>query len=94
MHIFVERHSLDISDALATDTQNFSRNVVTERRREISRRGREIFMLSERILSVLSVKATFKHISKQKSCSQCDALSTAFHFLTQCFSTFSSDIEY
>ena len=50
MHIFVERHLLDIYDALATNTHNISRNVVTERRREISRRGREILMLSERTL--------------------------------------------
>ena len=48
MRIFVERHLLDISHALATSTQNFSRIVVTERRREISRRGREIFVVSER----------------------------------------------
>ena len=48
MHIFVEHHLLDISDALATNTQNFSRNVATERQREISRRRREIYVLSER----------------------------------------------
>ena len=52
MRIFVERHLLDISGALATNMQNFSRNVVTERRREISRRGREIFLLSERNLNL------------------------------------------
>ena len=37
MHIFVERHLLDSSDALATNKQNFSRNVGTERRQETSR---------------------------------------------------------
>ena len=50
MHIFVERHFLDISDTLARNMQNFSRNVVTEPRREILRRGSEIFVLSERSL--------------------------------------------
>ena len=48
MHIFVKCHLLDSFDALATKTQNFSRQVGTERRREISRTGREIFVLSER----------------------------------------------
>ena len=55
MHIFAEHHLLDISDALATNTQNFSRNVITERRREISRRGRKIFVLSERTLDQTTV---------------------------------------
>ena len=48
MHILAERHLLVSSDALATNTYNFSRNVSTERRREISRTRREIFVLSER----------------------------------------------
>ena len=48
MHIFIECHLLDFSGALATNMQNFSRNFVTERRREISRRGRKIFVLSKR----------------------------------------------
>ena len=48
MHIFAERYLFDSSDALAKNTQNFSRNVVTEQRREISRRVRETFALFER----------------------------------------------
>ena len=47
MHIFVEHHLLDISDALVTNTQIFSRNVVTKHRQEILWRGRKIFVLSE-----------------------------------------------
>ena len=50
MHIFVKCHLFDSFDALATNTQNFSQNVGTERRREISRTGRGIFVLSERTL--------------------------------------------
>ena len=37
--IFVARNLLDISDALATSTQNFSRNVGTERRAGEKYRG-------------------------------------------------------
>ena len=48
MHIFVDRHVFDSSDALATGTQNFSRNVVTERRREVLWWGRKFFVLPER----------------------------------------------
>ena len=48
--ILVERHFLGSSHALTKNTQNSSRKVVTEGRREISRRGREIFVLSERNL--------------------------------------------
>ena len=43
MRIFVKCHLLDSFDALATNTQNFSRKVDTERSREISRTGREIW---------------------------------------------------
>ena len=53
MHIFVKCHLLDSFDALATNTQNVSRNVGTERRREISRTGRGIFVLSERTLDII-----------------------------------------
>ena len=54
MHIIVKCHLFDSFDALATNTHNFSRKVVTERRREISRTGREIFMLSESTLRLSS----------------------------------------
>ena len=50
MHIFVKCNFLDSFDALATNTQNFLRKVGTERHREISGTGREIFVLSERTL--------------------------------------------
>ena len=50
MHIFVKCHLLDSFGALATNTQNFSRKVGTERRREISRTEREISVLYERTL--------------------------------------------
>ena len=46
MYIFVECHLFDSLEALATNTQNFSRNVGTECRREIMKTGREIFLLS------------------------------------------------
>ena len=45
INIFVERHLLYIPDTPAIYTQNFSRNIVTERRREILRWRREIFVL-------------------------------------------------
>ena len=50
IHI-VKYHVLDSFDTLATNTQNFSRKVGTERRREIQRTGREIFVLSESTIS-------------------------------------------
>ena len=52
MHIFVKCHLLDSFDALPTNMQNFSRNVGTERRQEISRTGREILVLSEHNLNI------------------------------------------
>ena len=44
---------IDRSYALATSTQNSSRNVVTEHRREISRKKRETFALSELKFGIL-----------------------------------------
>ena len=74
MHIFVEHRLLDISGAPATSMQNFSRNVVTEHRREISQRGREIFVISERnlgrsflMVSVGYIGIIWQPIWKQKN---------------------------
>ena len=47
IHSVVEHHLLDSSDALATNTHNFSQNMGTECRQEISRMGRDIFVLSK-----------------------------------------------
>ena len=48
MYIFVKNHLFDSFDA---QTQIFPRNIGTDRRREISRTGREIFVLSEHTLN-------------------------------------------
>ena len=51
MHIFVERHSLNISDPLATNTI-FLRNM-TECQQKMSQRGHKIVVLSERNLGII-----------------------------------------
>ena len=67
MHSFVDHNLLDSSDALVTNTQNFSRNA-TERRREISRRGHEFFVLSKRKPDMLYGEAPLSVWCRERYC--------------------------